>query len=147
MQIRSIKVSDIARFTALWNRVYSEGEFLISPAPDNATLRRSCNVWKTSPSLSLSRLTAKNLSVVLKSTQLRCAVTKEGNAFASVFLVFTSTKTTEAKDWGGNYWQSRSHVVGNLVTTKSHSTYTQPTHQRLLCMNGLDLNIRGNLGK
>ncbi|GAJ71704.1 hypothetical protein JCM18904_2481 [Vibrio sp. JCM 18904] len=41
MQIRSIKVSDIARFTALWNRVYSEGgEFLISPAPDNATLRR-----------------------------------------------------------------------------------------------------------
>ncbi|ENP7382133.1 GNAT family N-acetyltransferase [Vibrio parahaemolyticus] len=39
MQIRPIKVSDLERFTALWNRVYSEGEFLISPAPDNATLR------------------------------------------------------------------------------------------------------------
>lgn len=39
MQIRPIKVSDHERFTALWNRVYSEGEFLISPAPDNATLR------------------------------------------------------------------------------------------------------------
>ncbi|MCV5854345.1 GNAT family N-acetyltransferase, partial [Escherichia coli] len=39
MQIRPIKVSDLERFTALWNRVYSEGEFLISPAPDSATLR------------------------------------------------------------------------------------------------------------
>ncbi|MDF5074267.1 hypothetical protein P3686_03035 [Vibrio parahaemolyticus] len=39
MQIRPIKVSDLERFTALWNRVYSEGEFLISPAPDNTTLR------------------------------------------------------------------------------------------------------------
>ncbi|MCQ6498147.1 GNAT family N-acetyltransferase, partial [Vibrio parahaemolyticus] len=31
------------RFTALWNRGYSEGEFLFSPAPDNATLRSILN--------------------------------------------------------------------------------------------------------
>nr|WP_254661757.1 hypothetical protein [Vibrio parahaemolyticus] len=71
MQIRPIKVSDLERFTALWNRVYSEGEFLISPAPDNATLRSI-----------LQRVENESIPQFV----------------ASVFLVFTSTKATEAKD-------------------------------------------------
>lgn len=38
MQIRPIQVSDIERFTELWNRVYAEGKYLRSPAPDKDTL-------------------------------------------------------------------------------------------------------------
>ncbi|AXB33672.1 GNAT family N-acetyltransferase [Vibrio campbellii] len=38
MQIRPITVNDIDHFISLWNRVYEEGEYLRSPAPDKAML-------------------------------------------------------------------------------------------------------------
>ncbi|WHP65943.1 GNAT family N-acetyltransferase [Vibrio harveyi] len=38
MQIRPITLNDIDHFIALWNRVYEEGEYLRSPAPDRTML-------------------------------------------------------------------------------------------------------------
>ncbi|AXY02562.1 GNAT family N-acetyltransferase [Vibrio alfacsensis] len=36
MQIRPIKIEDIDQFIVLWNRVYEEGEYLRSPAPEQS---------------------------------------------------------------------------------------------------------------
>ncbi len=98
MQIRPIKVSDLERFTALWNRVYSEGEFLISPAPDSATLRSILQRVENESIPQFVAFDRQELIGSVESSLQKCAVTKAGSSFASVFLVFTSTKATEAKD-------------------------------------------------
>lgn len=98
MQIRPITLNDIDHFIALWNRVYEEGEYLRSPAPDRTMLS---DVITRVEKESIPQFVAFDGRQLVGSIEIflpKCAVMKVESLRKLVFLAFTLIVIIATKD-------------------------------------------------
>lgn len=97
MQIRPITVNDIDHFISLWNRVYEEGEYLRSPAPDKTMLSEVITRVEKESIPQFVAFDGKRLVGSIEIFPAEMCATKEESSLKRAFSAFILTATIETK--------------------------------------------------